>query len=107
MVDNAPKEKKLESRGVLCAKCEHLNPPQSSICNRCGAHLFLTCKACGQSNLRVLTRCTACNKRLHADFLARFERGRGRKRKSTLVVLLVLGLVALLFFLLMVFAFGG
>ena len=52
-------------RGVLCAKCEHINPRKLSSCERCSAHLYVTCVDCGHRNERGFTRCKECGRRLH------------------------------------------
>jgi len=61
-------------RGVLCAKCEHLNPRRVSACERCGGHLYVSCVDCGHRNERVLSRCAACRRRLHRGSLERLTR---------------------------------
>lgn len=60
--------------GVLCAKCEHLNPASNETCSRCGAHLYLTCPKCGHANRRVSSRCTHCGMRLHRSFWQHWRR---------------------------------
>lgn len=84
-------------KGVLCAKCEHLNPPESNECETCGAHLFLACKQCGEGNERVRTQCVRCGHRLHRSFLHRSRRRLGRKGKLVLarVGLYCLGVILL------------
>jgi len=71
-------------RGVLCAKCEHLCPPGSNVCDECGAHLHVKCHACGQRNPRVATRCTECGQRLHRSFWERWQKKLKSKRMETL-----------------------
>lgn len=82
-------------RGVLCAKCEHLNPPHSNECETCGAHLFLSCKECGEGNERVRTRCLKCGRRLHRSWLQRSRKkmGRGGRLMAAKVVLYCFGLL--------------
>lgn len=60
-----------KDRGVLCAKCEHLNTWGRNECKRCGSHLYITCSDCGQSNERVRTKCTNCSRRLHHSLMDR------------------------------------
>ena len=80
----------ISGRGILCAKCEHLNPAGLEKCETCQAHLFVFCTYCGTRNGRVLTRCTKCRRRLKA--------GLGRKlrdtdRKPVNLVYIAIGLV--------------
>ena len=82
-------------RGVLCAKCEHLNPPQMNECETCGAHLFLACKECGEGNERVRTRCVKCGRRLHRSLWQRSRKRMGRSGRLAVakVLLFCLGLL--------------
>jgi hypothetical protein len=84
--------------GVLCAKCDHLNPPGASQCTACGSHLHVTCTGCGQRNPRVLARCPKCGRRLHRSRWRRLKRKFFNKRwKVTplqIILLVVLVLVA-------------
>ena len=79
--------------GVLCAKCEHLNPAGGHICTRCGSHLHVNCPKCGRRNPRAMNRCSQCRHRLHRSpwqqWRRRIARG-NRKIKLFHVVLLVL-----------------
>ena len=82
----------ISGRGILCAKCEHLNPVGLEKCETCQAHLFVFCTYCGTRNGRVLTRCTKCRRRLKA--------GLGRKlrdtdRKPVNLIYIAIGLVVL------------
>lgn len=52
-------------RGLLCARCEHLNPATLEKCESCGSHLFIFCGRCNTRNQRVHSRCVKCNRRLH------------------------------------------
>jgi hypothetical protein len=70
---NRPLEAKSE-RGVLCVKCDHLNPPTSKHCTACGSHLHVACHKCGKQSPRVLTRCPHCGFRLHRSFWRRWQR---------------------------------
>ncbi len=56
---NVPKPK-----GVLCGKCEHLNPPGSRVCEHCEAKLFFDCRFCGKEIQVVAPRCPHCSRRL-------------------------------------------
>jgi predicted amidophosphoribosyltransferase len=80
-------------RGVLCAKCEHLCPPGSNVCDECGAHLHVKCHACGQRNPRVAARCAECGQRLHRSFWER--RLKKLKPKRMKITLLQLALAVL------------
>jgi hypothetical protein len=62
---------KAADKGVLCPKCEHLNPPGTKVCNNCGCHLFVTCQSCGARNQRALSRCSSCGHQLHRSPLKR------------------------------------
>jgi ribosomal protein L40E len=61
-------------KGVLCAKCEHLNPPGTNECRFCGAHLYVTCHACGVRNPRVNARCCECKRSMHRTFWGKWAR---------------------------------
>lgn len=63
-----------KGRGVLCAKCEHLNAWGLNECKRCGTHLYISCMDCGQRNERVRTRCTNCHRGLHLSLVERVRR---------------------------------
>jgi hypothetical protein len=95
-----------KDRGVLCAKCEHLNAWGRNECKRCGAHLYISCSDCGQRNERVRTRCANCQRRLHYSI---FERARRRLSNGAIqwnslqVVLFCIG-VALAFVLIFFFS---
>jgi hypothetical protein len=64
----APRAPAQSAKGILCAKCEHLNPSGSNICSLCGGHLYVTCHRCGCRNPRVDSRCQQCGHRLHRSF---------------------------------------
>ncbi len=62
--ENNPTEvKRKDPPGVLCAKCDHLNPPGSTECDHCHARLFRVCSKCGQSYQDALSRCPHCGTR--------------------------------------------
>ena len=61
---NGEKETK-SNRGVLCPKCEHLNPLGLDKCEYCQSHLFIVCKKCGTTNARALSRCSSCRQAFH------------------------------------------
>jgi hypothetical protein len=85
---SAPASEAKAERGVLCAKCEHLNPSGLLSCEFCGSRLFIKCRSCGQTNHRVAGRCTQCGHRMHRSWwrskLRRVERKIfGRRPKIT------------------------
>lgn len=53
------------ARGVLCIKCNHVNPQGIELCETCGTHLFVNCRECGTKNARVNPRCVNCSRRMH------------------------------------------
>lgn len=63
------------SKGVLCVKCEHLNPVSLDKCETCDAHLFVVCSRCGHRNSRVLSRCAGCRGKLHRSIRERWKGG--------------------------------
>ena len=71
MLENKATAKDPAGKGVLCAKCEHLNPRGNSDCRKCGAHLYVSCVDCGHRNERLRSRCLSCGRRLHRSFLQR------------------------------------
>lgn len=52
-------------KGILCCKCEHLNPTGLEQCERCSQSLFIDCPKCRKRNARVLMHCVSCRGRLH------------------------------------------
>jgi hypothetical protein len=67
------------TRGVLCVKCEHLNPITLDECETCRAHLWVNCHECGVKNRRVNVRCDECHRRLHKG---RSSRSGSRSRQA-------------------------
>lgn len=86
-------------RGLLCARCEHLNRLGQTQCEKCGAHLFVVCRHCGHENQRVHTRCRQCHRRLHGGlFHQRHHHHHTQVNRRALIysaaaVLIVAGLV--------------
>ena len=78
-----PPSPRRKGRGVLCGKCEHLNPSELENCEYCDEPLHMTCTTCGQVNARVLTQCTKCRSPLHraAGAPAREDSGKGDKTR--------------------------
>jgi ribosomal protein L40E len=70
------KTERPNARGVLCVKCEHLNPIDLDDCETCKAHLYVNCLECGAKNPRVGSRCVQCGRRLHKS-----KRGSSRDRR--------------------------
>jgi len=64
-----------KGRGILCAKCEHLNPSDLKECEYCEAELHMNCPACNAVNARVLTQCVECKSPLHRTLADRFRIG--------------------------------
>lgn len=82
---------------MLCARCEHLNPVRVNECEECHAHLFLTCKECGEGNERTRTRCRNCGHRLHRGLVSRCRRRlAASSHKLTAVKILLFGLALVL-----------
>lgn len=71
------------SKGITCAKCEHVNSGSSTKCSRCGSHLHVKCHECGAVNERVLGACKSCGKRLHKNS---FQKMTARMGKGTMRV---------------------
>jgi hypothetical protein len=74
-------------RGLLCVKCEHLNLATDTLCQICGADLFMICLQCGSRNERVRSRCTQCRQSLSYTWWRRFlSRWTGRKNSAMVLV---------------------
>ncbi len=58
--NNPADAKRKDAAGVLCAKCDHLNPPGSTECEHCHSALFRDCPKCGKTVQRVFSRCNHC-----------------------------------------------
>jgi hypothetical protein len=85
-----------ESRGVVCAKCEHLNPRGRNTCGHCGAHLYVLCHSCGNRNPRSVSACTECGRRLHRSLWRRITRRlfeRDRKKWALQAIVVVIGIL--------------
>jgi hypothetical protein len=65
MTDGGKQPELKNSRGILCAKCEHVNRLGDTNCGICGAHLYINCHACGTQNQRVNIRCSECKRSMH------------------------------------------
>ena len=99
----------LESdRVVKCAKCGRASKKDEEVCERCGAHLYVYCRDCGEKNERSISRCM-CGADLHHPRRRKSMRRLVRKRIRQLglpMVLIVVGgaLTYLAFFLMTVMA---
>jgi hypothetical protein len=91
---------KKSTKGVLCAKCEHVNKPGSTTCSVCRSHLHVKCKDCGAINERVLTTCRSCGRKLHRNafqkLTATLSRSRSQFKPSFVILLLII--VAVVFY---------
>jgi len=68
-----------DARGVLCVKCEHLNPISREECEVCRAHLWVNCRECGAKNRRINIHCDECKRRMHKG---RSKSSRSQSRRS-------------------------
>jgi class 3 adenylate cyclase/predicted ATPase/ribosomal protein L40E len=55
---------------VLCAKCNHDNPPDALFCMKCGAKVEIGCSSCGAVNPADANFCRKCGKALGAGAAA-------------------------------------
>ena len=82
--------------GPTCAKCGHVNPRRArNHCRKCGAHLRVACRNCGQGNERAASVCSACGAALHRKRWDRFL-GWARRRIGLTGVSIALVTVALM-----------
>jgi len=82
--------------GLTCAKCGHVNPRSArNHCRKCGAHLRVACRNCGQGNERSASVCSSCGAELHRKGLDRFVRW-ARRRIGITGVCIALVAVALM-----------
>jgi uncharacterized paraquat-inducible protein A len=89
-----PTDESPSQSGVACAKCEHINSRGRSVCERCGAHLYVLCHSCGHRNERFHTRCPECGHKLHRSPVKRAVRAfLGKDKKGAQVLLLVLAIL--------------
>lgn len=47
-------------RGILCQRCEHINPESLIDCEYCADPLRIECPSCKETNPRILTQCQKC-----------------------------------------------
>ena len=70
----------VNQRGVLCARCDHMNPAGADECRRCGAELFRDCPSCGETIQRIYSRCSKCHHRLPQRRFLFWGRSRSKPR---------------------------
>ena len=89
------------AKGILCAKCEHVNKAGATTCSVCRAHLHVKCNDCGAVNERALNHCRTCGRNLHRTALQRFATrlARTRTKIKPLWLLLLLAVVGIIFYL--------
>jgi ribosomal protein L40E len=91
-------DRRQQGRGVLCAKCEHLNPLDVERCEYCQGHLFVVCKDCEHKNPRVLAKCGKCGRSLHRTLGDRVKQGSGgRPTNLVYAAITVIALLAAIF----------
>ncbi len=78
MAPNSPADKasaatSMPQGGLVCARCEHVNPGWNSTCEGCGAGLWKYCPKCDQRNQRTASHCSACGTCLRPSTLARWR----------------------------------
>jgi hypothetical protein len=89
------------AKGILCAKCEHVNIAGATTCNRCRSHLHIKCNDCGAINERALDHCRNCGRNLHRTILQRFTAkvSRSRIHLKPLPILLLFAVAGIIFYL--------
>ncbi|HOX04607.1 MAG TPA: hypothetical protein P5555_20590, partial [Candidatus Paceibacterota bacterium] len=88
-------------KGVLCAQCDHLNPPGSRDCEYCHVHLWVACPHCAQETQPVFSKCIHCNSRIERHWRRPlwWKRMFYGGRKLTISQILVIGIIALIAYL--------
>lgn len=89
------------AKGILCAKCEHVNQAGATTCSVCRAHLHIKCNDCGTVNERVLGTCRNCGRKLHRNALQRLASrlSRSRTQIKPIPVLLLIAVAGAIFYL--------
>jgi hypothetical protein len=89
------------AKGILCAKCQHVNRPGSTTCSVCNSHLHIKCNDCGAVNERAIDSCRICGRSLHRSaarrLLSRLSTKRNRIKPT--FILLMFAVVGVIFFL--------
>ena len=84
------------ARGVLCGRCEHVNPGGNQTCEHCRAGLFVTCHNCGSTNQAALSLCRECGRTLRNIF--RITHGfPNRPHANPVYLVLIVAVLAFLF----------
>lgn len=88
------------AKGILCAKCEHVNVAGSTTCKRCRSHLHIKCNDCGTTNERVYTTCRHCGRRLHKSALGKAGARlfKGASKVKPLHVVIFIAVVGVMFY---------
>ncbi len=83
-------------KGVLCERCDHLNPPGSEACEWCHIALWVTCRFCGERNPMALPRCDSCGGRIdrHWQRPGGWRRVFDGGRKLIISQIIVIGVIA-------------
>ncbi|HOX04325.1 MAG TPA: zinc ribbon domain-containing protein [Candidatus Paceibacterota bacterium] len=87
-------------KGVLCEKCDHLNPPGSEACEWCHRALWVTCGSCGEKTPIALPRCDSCGRRIDRHG----QQPRGWRRifcggcKLTISQIVLIGVIAVILY---------
>ncbi len=83
------------AKGVLCPKCEHLNPRGLDKCEFCSTHLYIACPKCSARIGRVEPRCPECGNRIRLTPMQKFKHTVRKKltRMNLLQVALLIGSV--------------
>jgi hypothetical protein len=86
------------AKGVLCGKCDYINPAGSSKCEECESHLYIKCRECGAHTERFHSRCPECRRSLHKSFFEKMNsqifNSRARVTPLQLALLLIFAAVA-------------
>jgi hypothetical protein len=69
-------------KGLLCLKCNHLNPRDLKQCEYCNSQLFVKCKKCGAKVQRVISKCPECRHRMHKSPFRKLKRRMFRRSKK-------------------------
>jgi hypothetical protein len=100
-VSDTTQTSRVSAKGILCAKCEHVNKSGSTTCSVCRAHLHIKCNDCGTVNERVLNSCKNCGRKLHRTAVQKIlnRASKSRSKIKPLPVLLLFIVVSVIFYL--------